>query len=151
MITIFLFYGSGNLLSVEVVDKIKHESKDIFKTLTRTSLEKEDVIKFLSEYVILIDDDRGDGVVAYYFENNIYKRYKNLELLSEDKWRISKLDSLNIFNKNKKETWKIQPSKKNTINIKRKLNLIGKLYDFSYEWKTDYYLKLEQKKLNMTK
>ena len=151
MITIFLFYGSGNLLSVEVVDKIKDESKDIFRTLTRTSLEKEDVIKFLSEYVILIDDDRGDGVVAYYFENNIYKRYKNLELLSEDKWRISKLDSLNIFNKNKKETWKIQPSKKNTINIKRKLNLIGKLYDFSYEWKTDYYLKLEQKKLNMTK
>ena len=151
MIAIFLFCGSGNLLSVEVVDKIKHESKDIFKTLTRTSLEKEDVIKFLSEYVILIDDDRGDGVVAYYFENNIYKRYKNLELLSEDKWRISKLNSLNIFNKNKKETWKIQPSKKNTINIKRKLNLIGKLYDFSYEWKTDYYLKLEQKKLNMTK
>ena len=151
MIAIFLFCGSGNLLSVEVVDKIKDESKDIFRTLTRTSLEKEDVIKFLSEYVILIDDDRGDGVVAYYFENNIYKRYKNLELLSEDKWRISKLDSLNIFNKNKKETWKIQPSKKNTINIKRKLNLIGKLYDFSYEWKTDYYLKLEQKKLNMTK
>ena len=49
-----------------------------------------------------------------------------------------------MFNNKNKEIWKIQPSKENTINIKRKSNLIGKLYEFSYKNKTDFYLSLEQ-------
>ena len=135
----------------EAINKIKKESKNILETLTRKSLTKQEMLEFLSIYVIIIDDKKGDGVVTYYFEDFIYKRYKNLVLISEDKWIISKLGSLKIFNNKKKSTWKIQPSKKNTINIKKKTNSFGKLYNFEYADKTDFYLKLEEKKINSSK
>ena len=48
--------------------------------------------------MIIIDDKRGDGIVTYYFEDTIYKRYKNLEVISEDRWKISRLGKLQIFN-----------------------------------------------------
>ena len=41
--------------------------------------------------------------MTYYFEDYIYKRYKNLNPISEDKWMISKFDKkLKLFNKKKK-------------------------------------------------
>jgi len=36
----------------------------------------------------------------------------------------------------------------NTIQVKNKLNSIGELHEFSYENKTDYYIKLEEKKIS---
>ena len=108
---------------------------------------KDELIIFLSNYVFLINDKRGDGVVTYYFEDTLYKRYKKLELLSVDKWRISKLGHLKIFNDIDQYTWKIQPGKKNVINIKKKFGTVGQLYEFSYQNKTEFYLELEEKKL----
>jgi hypothetical protein len=148
MTIIFLLNNCSNVFALEVTDKIKKESKDILKTLTRKSLNKDEILIFLSEYVIIIDDKRGDGSVIYYFDDFTYKRYNNLILISEDKWNISKLGFLKLYNNNIKETWKIQPSKENTINIKKKFNSLGELYKFSYEDKTNFYLKLEEKKLN---
>ena len=144
----FLLNINTTSLAVEVVDKIKDKSKTVFKTLTRKSLTKDEILKFLTIYVIIIDDKKGDGVVTYYFEDNTYKRYKKLKIISEDKWKISRFGYLKIFYNDKMNTWKIQPAKKNTINVKKKITSIGKLYDFVYEDKTNYYLKLVEKKLN---
>tara|TARA_B100000767_G_C19513689_1_gene429505 strand:- start:125 stop:580 length:456 start_codon:yes stop_codon:yes gene_type:complete len=151
MVTIFLFGSNTNTLAVEIIDEIKKESKSVIKTLTRKSLKKEETIKFLKEYVIIFDDKRGDGIVTYYFEDIFYKRYKDLNLISEDKWGFSMLGKLKVFNNNNKNTWKIQPSKINTINIKKKVNSLGELYQFSYRSKTDFYLELEEKKINLSK
>jgi len=129
------------------INKVKKKSKNIFKTLTRKSLNKEETIQFISEYIITIDDQKGDGTVIYFFEDEIYKRYKNLKVLSEDFWELSKLGYLKIYYNDEKVTWKIQPSKDNTINIKKKTETVGKLFKFSYSDKTDYYLDLEEKKL----
>ena len=150
MIVLSLFIYPANTLSKEVISQIKKKSKNVFRTLTRKSLTKKEVAKFLYEYVIIIDDERGDGLVTYYFDNGFYKRYKNLELISKDKWNFSITGFIKIFNNKDKEIWKIQPSIKNTINIKKKLKLVGKLHKFSYENKTDFYLKLERKKLNLS-
>ena len=150
MIVLSLFIYPANALSKEVISQIKKKSKNVFRTLTRKSLTKEEVAEFLYEYVIIIDDERGDGLVTYYFDNGFYKRYKNLELISKDKWNFSITGFIKIFNNKDKEIWKIQPSIKNTINIKKKLKLVGKLHKFSYENKTDFYLKLERKKLNLS-
>ena len=76
----FLLNINTNSLAVEVVDKIKDKSKTVFKTLTRKSLTKDEILKFLTIYVIIIDDKKGDGVVTYYFEDNTYKRYKKLKI-----------------------------------------------------------------------
>ena len=146
----FLININTNSLAVEVVDKIKDQSKSVLKTLTRKSLKDDEILKFLATYVIVIDDKKGDGTVTYFFEDKIYKRYKDLKLISEDKWIISKFGHLKIFYNDKKDTWKIQPAKKNTINIKKKIASVGKLYNFVYEDKTDYYIKLEEEKLNNT-
>ena len=90
IIIIFLFNNNTNSFAIESVDKIKKKSKNIFKTLTRKSLDKSEILEFLSVYVIAIDDNRGDGVVTYYFDRNTYKRYKGLDLISEDKWESVK-------------------------------------------------------------
>jgi len=135
-------------LAAELVVETNVKKKDIFKTLTRKSLTKLETIEFLSKYIIIIDDKKSDGLVTYYFDGMIYRRYKNLELISEGKWEFTMNGYLKVFNNENKEIWKIQPSKENTINIKRKSNLIGKLYEFSYKDKTDFYLSLEEKKLN---
>jgi hypothetical protein len=145
-----------NVQAVEIVDKsnetlkkITSGGKNIFKKLSRSSLKEDEILKFLTEYVIFIDDDRGEGLVVYYFEDEIYKRYKNLELVSQDIWKISKIDrQLKIYNGKNKNTWKIQPGKKNRINVKKKGKLTGKLYEFSYKSKTDFHVSVEEKKLN---
>ena len=90
---------------------------------------------------------RGNGVVTYYFEDGLYKRYKDLKLISQDKWGFTLLGHLKLYNNNNKIIWKIQPSKENTINIKKKINSVGKLYEFLYKEKTAFYLDLEEKKL----
>ena len=152
IMTIFLFLNiNNNVFAIETINKIKKESKNIFKTITRKSLTKKELLQFLAEYVIIIDDKKGNGIVTYYFEDVIYKRYKNLELISQDKWTISKLGSLKILDNGKKSTWKIQSAEKNIINIKHKIASIGNMYNFNYEDKTDYYLKLEEKKINSKK
>ena len=147
ILIIILFNYNTNSFAIESVDKIKKKSKNIFKTLTRKSLDKFQILEFLSVYVIIMDDNRGDGVVTYYFDNNTYKRYKDLDLISEDKWNISKFGHLKIFYKKEKNIWKIQPAKNNTINIKKKFGDLGKLYGFLYKDKTEFYLLLEEKKI----
>ena len=134
----------------ETLDKITTEGKDALKKLIKKSLKEKKVIKeFLSEYVITIDDQRGDGIVTYYFEDKIYKRYKDLKLISEDKWKVSYLDKkLKIFYGKEKSTWKIQPDGESTIDIKTKLSFLGKSYRFSYPYKTDYNVLLEEEKLS---
>ena len=72
------------MLAVEVVDKIKKESKSVLKTFTRKTLKKDEIIDFLSKNFIIIDDQRWDGLVTYYFEDIIYKRYIDLEIIFED-------------------------------------------------------------------
>ena len=145
---IFLSINNTNIFAAELADQIKDKSKNIFKTLTRKSLNQQQLKIFLSNYVIIIDDKRGDGVVTYFFDEMVYKRYKDLNLISEDKWTLSKLGKLKIFTNDNKEIWKIQPAKQNTINIKKNFKRLGELYEFSYSNKTNFYLDLEEKKLN---
>ena len=93
----------------ETIDKIKNEGKTVLKSLTRTSLTDKEIKNFLSKYVITFDDERGDGLVTYYFDDKVYKRYKDLELVSEGKWKVSYLDKkLKIFYgfTMKEMTWK---------------------------------------------
>ena len=133
----------------ETLDKITTGSKGVLKKLIKTSLKEKEITNFLSEYVITIDDQRGDGIVTYYFEDKIYKRYKDLKLISEDKWKVSYLDKkLKIYYGKEKSTWKIQPAGESTIDIKTKLSFLGKLHRFSYPYKTDYNVLLEEKKLS---
>ena len=133
----------------ETLDKITTESKNVLKKLIKTSLKEKEITNFLSEYVVTIDDERGDGIVTYYFEDKIYKRYKDLKLISEDKWKVSYLDKkLKIYYGKEKSTWKIQPAGESTIDIKTKLSFLGKLHRFSYPYKTDYNVLLEEQKLS---
>ena len=150
----FLIFNTNHLTADiikkgnKTINKITNQSKTVLKSLTRTSLKDKEIKKFLSENVITIDDERGDGLVTYYFDKKIYKRYKNLILISEDKWKVSYLDKkLKIYYGKDKNTWKIQPGEKNFISINKKITTMGKSYKFSYENKTDYYLKLEEEKL----
>jgi len=154
---IFYFFSINmNVHAVEVLDKgsetldkITTESKGILKKLIKTSLKEKEITNFLSEYVVTIDDERGDGIVTYYFEDKIYKRYKDLKLISEDKWKVSYLDKkLKIYYGKEKSTWKIQPAGESTIEIKTKLSFLGKSYRFSYPYKTDYNVLLEEQKLS---
>ena len=151
IIIIFLSTGSTNTFANELIEQIKNESKNVFKTLTKKSLKKEKLKIFILNYVIIIDDKRGDGFVTYFFDDLTYRRYKDLNLLSEDKWIISRTGKLKLFFNNNKETWKIQPGKNNTINIKKELTSIGKLYKFSYKDKTNFHIDLEEKKINLAK
>lgn len=155
-ISIYFFLNNINAHAVEVLDKgsetlekIKTESKGVLKKLIKTSLKDKEINAFLLEYVITIDDERGDGIVTYYFEDKVYKRYKDLKLISEDKWKVSYLDKkLKIYYGKEKSTWKIQPAGESTIDIKTKLSLLGKLHRFSYPYKTDFHVLLEEKKLS---
>jgi len=127
---------------------IKTGSENIFKSLINKSIVDDEILNFLSEFVVTFDDDRGDGLVTYYFDDNIYKRYKNFELISMDNWTISKLDKkLKVFNGTNKFTWKIQAGKNNTIVIREKIYTPGKSYNFLWKFKTDYHVGLEEKKL----
>ena len=152
----YFFSASMNVNAVEVLDKssetlekITTEGKSVLKKLIKTSLKEKEINIFLSEYVITIDDQRGDGIVTYYFEDKIYKRYKDLKLISEDKWKVSYLDKkLKIYYGKEKSTWKIQPAGEGTIEIKTKLSFLGKSHRFSYPYKTDYNVLLEEEKLS---
>ena len=69
-----------NIYAVEVLDngsktigKIKNESGKVFNSLIKKSLKEDEIKEFLSNYVITIDDKRGDGLVTYDFEDKIYK------------------------------------------------------------------------------
>jgi len=156
IISFYFFSINIHANAVEVLDKstktltkIKTESTGVLKKLIKTSLKEKEINKFLSEYVITIDDQRGDGIVTYYFEDKIYKRYKDLKLISEDKWKVAYLDKkLKIYYGKEKSTWKIQPAGESTIDIKTKLSFLGKSYRFSYPYKTDYNVLLEEKKLS---
>jgi len=156
IISFYFFSINMHANAVEVLDKstktltkIKTESTGVLKKLIKTSLKEKEINKFLSEYVITIDDQRGDGIVTYYFEDKIYKRYKDLKLISEDKWKVAYLDKkLKIYYGKEKSTWKIQPAGESTIDIKTKLSFLGKSYRFSYPYKTDYNVLLEEKKLS---
>ena len=135
--------------SSETLDKITTQGKGVLKKLIKTSLKEKEITKFLSEYVVTIDDERGDGIVTYYFEDKIYKRYKDLKLISEDKWKVSYVDKkLKIYYGKEKSTWKIQPAGESTIDIKTKLSFLGKSHRFSYPYKTDYNVLLEEEKLS---
>ena len=132
----------------ETIDKIRNEGKTVLKSLTRTSLTDKEIKNFLSKYVITFDDERGDGLVTYYFDEKVYKRYKDLDFISEGKWKVSYLDKkLKIYNGKSKTTWKIQPGDKNMISIKEKITSMGKPYEFSYQSKTDYHVALEERKI----
>ena len=92
--------------------------KDFFKSLSGKTLKKDDTIKFLNEYAITLEDERGNGVVTYIFDEENYKRYKNFKVISEDAWRFAKTGQLRLFNANIKLTWKIVLGKENNINIR---------------------------------
>ena len=156
IISFYFFSINIHANAVEVLDKstktltkIKTESTGVLKKLIKTSLKEKEINIFLSEYVITIDDQRGDGIVTYYFEDKIYKRYKDLKLISEDKWKVSYVDKkLKIYYGKEKSTWKIQPAGESTIDIKTKLSFLGKSHRFSYPYKTDYNVLLEEEKLS---
>ena len=129
--------------AVEKIDK----AKNILKTLSRTSLDKKQTLEFITKNVITFDDQRGDGLVTYYFYDKTYKRFKDLEVISEDFWLLPKMGYFKLLDNDIKLIWKIQLGKQNKILIKKKSASIGKLYDFTYVLKDDYYIFLEEKKL----
>ena len=148
--TIFFLLNSSNIFASDADVKVKKKNKSIFKTLTRKSLDSAQALNFLSEYVIVIDEKNGVGLVTYYFDDMVYKVYKNFVLISINNWTISRNGTLSLHDNNNKNYWKIQPSNKNTINIKKRFNSFGQLYEFSYKDKTNFYLKLEEIKLGIT-
>ena len=152
IVFIFIFpLLSTKIYSADVIGKSTDtidKSKKVLKSLTRKSLKDKEIKVFLSKYVITINDEKEDGIVTYYFDDKIYKRYKNLELISEDKWKVAYLDKkLKIYYGDNKATWKIQLGKKNIIHIKEKIASLGKDYIFSYKDKTDFHVALEEKKV----
>jgi len=152
-IMIVMILVQSNLLAIESTNKVTKkiietkEKSNFFNTLTRKSLNKNEIIDFLSDYIVILDDNRGDGIVTYYFNDKTYSRYKDLEIVSQNTWYISRLGSLKLFYDDIKVTWKIQPAKINTINIRMPHKPIGKLYEFAYENKTEFYLTLEEKRI----
>jgi len=78
IMTIFFLLNSSNVFASEADVKVKKKNKSIFKILTRKSLNKAELLIFLSEYVIIIDKKNGEGLFTYYFDDIIYKKYKIL-------------------------------------------------------------------------
>ena len=140
-ILIILFIFSSNVFAADEIEK----GKTLLKSLSKKSLTKKETISFLNEYAVIIEDERGDGKVAYIFDDEKYSRYKGTEIISTDAWRFSKLGALRLFNKDIKMTWKIKISdKENLINIKTKFDPVGKLYEFEVKTKKEYLAQLEQ-------
>ena len=104
--TIFLFFLLIN--NTQSADEIE-VGKTLFKSLSKKSLSKKETIEFIKDNAITLEDERGDGVVTYVFDENNYKRYKDSTIISEDAWRFSKLGALRLFNGDIKLTWKIKP------------------------------------------
>ena len=143
-IVIFVLFTS-NIFAADEIDK----GKTLLKSLSKKSLTKKETISFLKEYVIILEDERGDGEVTYVFDDENYYRHKGTEVISTDAWRFSKLGALRLFNKDIKLTWKIKPKTKKTenlINIKAKFDPVGKLYKFTVMDKKDFLDQIEQAK-----
>jgi hypothetical protein len=77
------------------------------------------MLQFLFEYVIIVDDKKSNRIVTYYFKDDIYTRYKNLEIISEDKWLITRLGYLLIFDNNKKNFAKFNHQNKIKLILRR--------------------------------
>ena len=125
----------------EINKQLKNLEKVIgtsIKALSGKSLGKKETEKFLLEYVLILQDERGDGEVTYLFNESEYVRYKNYEEISSGAWRFTKTGRLRIFNDDVKLSWKIKLGKENNINIKTKYDPIGKLYEFKYKNKSVY-------------
>ena len=54
IMTIFFLLNSSNIFASDADVKVKKKNKSIFKTLTRKSLDKAQVLNFLSEYVVIL-------------------------------------------------------------------------------------------------
>ena len=143
MILVFTLAGSSYAADENTVTIDTTKVKELFKNLTGKFLKKNDAKIFLNEYAITIEDERGNGVVTYVFDEENYKIYKDFKVISEDAWRFTNLGALRLFNTDIKLTWRIKLDKENTINIKAKYSPLGKFYPFSYELKADYLAKVE--------
>ena len=142
ILIIFLLFTS----SIFAADEIE-KGKTLLKSLSKKSLTKKETISFFKEYVIILEDERGDGKVTYVFDDENYARYKGTKIISSDAWRFSKLGALRLFNKDVKMTWKIKPNTKKTenlINIKTKFDPVGKLYEFEVKTKKEFLDQIEQ-------
>ena len=116
------------------------------------NLSKKDAKYFLSKYAITVEDERGNGEVTYIFDDRNYKRYKEYKIISEDAWRFSKLGALRLFNRDIKMTWKITVSEnRNFLNIKEKFDPKGRIYEFTYKNKDEFFAELEDLKLTEKK
>ena len=146
---IFFIFVSVNIISKpSLTDGTNNRNnKKVLDLLTSESLKGDDLLNFINEYVIDINDGHGDGIVTYYFEESYYKRYKGLNFISEGKWSISKFDFLKLSNNKEKKRWKIKIGKQNLILIKKGFTLTGKIHEFSYKDKTDFYIKLQEKNI----
>ena len=110
------------------------------------SLKKNETIKYLKQFAITLEDERGDGLVTYVFDKKDYYRFKNFEIISVDGWRFSKLGALRLFNGDLKLTWKINPEK-GVINIKAKFNPVGKFYKFTSQPRKEYLTSAKEYRL----
>ena len=149
--TIILLLVCSNLSfsATKAEDEISKQLKNLekvigtsFKAISGKGLGKKETEKFLLEYVLILQDERGDGEVTYLFNESEYVRYKNYEEISSGAWRFTKTGKLRIFNDDVKLTWKIKLGKENKINIKTKYDPIGKLYKFKYKIKSVYITEL---------
>ena len=114
------------------------------------SLKKNETIKYLKQFAITLEDERGDGLVTYVFDKKDYYRFKNFEIISVDGWRFSKLGALRLFNGDLKLTWKINPGKE-VINIKAKFDPVGKFYKFTSQPRKEYLTSVKEYKLDEKK
>ena len=143
MVLVFILVGSSYATEQKTVTIDTTKVTNLLKKLIGKTLKKDETIKFLNDYAITIEDERGNGVVTYIFDEQNYKRYKDFKVISDDAWRFTNTGQLRLFNTDIKLTWKIKLDKENTINIKAKYAPIGKLYSFTYELKADYLAKVE--------
>ena len=142
--TLILFLLFTN--SIYAADEIE-KGKTLLKSFSKKTLTKKETISFLKEYAVIVEDERGDGKVTYVFDDDMYSRYKETEIISTDAWRFSKLGALRLFNKDIKMTWKIKiNNKENLVNIKTKFDPVGKLYEFEVKNKKEFLDQIEQAK-----
>ena len=129
------------------IDPVKKLGSTL-KAITGKSLNKDETKIFLSDFVIIIEDERGDGTVTYLFDDRNYIRYKDYEEISSGAWRFTKTGVLRVFNKDIKLSWRIKLGKNNdnNINIRAKFDPIGKLYSFNYQAKEDFLSELDDQK-----
>ena len=129
------------------IDPVKKLGSTL-KAITGKSLNKDETKQFLSEFVLILEDERGDGTVTYLFDDRNYSRYKDYEEISTGAWRFTKTGVLRVFNKDIKLSWRIKLGKNddNNVNIKAKFDPIGKLYSFNYQVKEDFLSELNDHK-----